>query len=115
MLILSRRAHNSTLHVCCVERNICAAHILRLSIFVRVFLNYCAELGKELVHNTETSTKCQINFNAGSHREKWISFNIATKVVVLNKVGKLPGMCNWIIVSICKTIQSRLTSFIPMT
>ena len=28
--------HMCTLHVCCVERNICAAHILRLSIFVRV-------------------------------------------------------------------------------
>ena len=27
--------HMCTLHVCCVERNICAAHILRLSIFVR--------------------------------------------------------------------------------
>ena len=26
-----------TLHVCYVERNICAAHILRLSIFVRVY------------------------------------------------------------------------------
>ena len=27
--------HMCTLHVCCVERNICAAPILRLSIFVR--------------------------------------------------------------------------------
>ena len=59
--------HMCTLHVCCVERNICAAHILRLSIFVRVFLNYCAELGKELVHNTETSTKCQIKTSMLGH------------------------------------------------
>ena len=32
--------HMCTLHVCCVERNICAAHILRLSIFVRVWCTY---------------------------------------------------------------------------
>ena len=30
--------HMCTLHVCCVERNICAAHILRLSIFVGVII-----------------------------------------------------------------------------
>ena len=32
--------HMCTLHVCCVERNICAAHILRLFIFVRVTIGF---------------------------------------------------------------------------
>ena len=35
--------HMCTLHVCCVECNICAAHILQLSIFVRDRLD-CTEV-----------------------------------------------------------------------